>query len=318
MLTLDHEKDPLQIMRMGAPFDTCLAPGSFNFFSAVSNAADINKRVLYARDENGVIHGRCLLALTDDGELITFNVYAHTEWKAIRDAVAAYVRDLADATGAVLAANGQIRELISSNWYDDGAIDLTGQLEFLRPSSAFVKALATLPAKDLVPELQRFLGGRSIPPSVLHALANLEAFRQRPELAAPLIPHIRSAAALYNWAGLTFADMFRRGGQPDIALEILEPMIRTLQHDSWEISVAEQLIKLGHPHRALRLIRRTRPLWVKDWSDEWRGRVLVAADAMVALHRPKQALELYRIAAEAGEPDAAARLAELERERQVV
>jgi hypothetical protein len=314
MLTLDLEKDPLQIMRMGAPFDTCLAPGSFNFFSAISNAADINKRILYARDTGGIIHGRCLLALTGGGELITFNVYAHADWETMRDAVAAYVRELADAMGTVLAADGPIRELISSSWYDDGAIDLTGQLEFLRPSSEFVKALATLPAEDLIPQLQRFLGTRSIPPSVLHALANQEAFKQRPELATPLIPHIRSAEALYGWARLTLADMFRRGGQPNIALEILEPMIRALPRDGWEVSVAEQLIKLGHPHRALRLIRRTRQPWVRDWPDEWRGRVLVAADAMAALRRPKQALELYRIAAKAGDPDAAARVAELEQQ----
>ncbi|MEJ2229396.1 MAG: hypothetical protein P8Y67_14515 [Alphaproteobacteria bacterium] len=314
MLALDLEKDPLQIMRMGAPFDTCLAPGSFNFFSAVSNAADINKRILYARDTDGVIHGRCLLALTVDGELTTFHVYAHTDWKVIRDAVAAYVRELADAMGAVLAADGPIRELISSSWYDDGAIDLTEQLAFLQPSSEFVKALATLPAKDLVPQLQRYLGGRSIPPSVLHALANLEAFQQRPELAVPLIPHIRSADALYGWARLILADMFRRGEQPNIALEILEPMIRALPHDGWEVSVAEQLIKLGYPNRALRLIRRTRQPRVKDWSDEWQGRVLVAADALAALRRPKQALELYRIAAKAGDPDAAARVAELEQQ----
>jgi TPR repeat protein len=112
--------------------------------------------------------------------------------------------------------------------------------------------------------------------------------------------------------------MFRRGDQPDIALEILEPIIRALPRDGWEVSVAEQLIKLGHPHRALRLIRSTRQLWVKDWTDEWRARVLVAGDALAALRRPKQALELYRIAAKAGDPDAAARMAELERERQVV
>jgi hypothetical protein len=311
-LILDLESDPLQIMRMGAPFDTCLAPGSFNFFSAVSNAADINKRILYARDASGVIHGRCLLALTDDGELITFNVYAHADREAIRNAVAAYVRELAGAMGAVLAANGQIRELISTRWYDDGAIDLTGQLAFLRPSSEFVKALSTLPVDDLVPQLQRHLGSRRIPPSVLHALANQDAFRQRPELAVPLIPAIRSAAGLYDWARLNLADLFRQAGQSDFSLELLEPLTRTLPHDGWEVSIAEQLIKLGHPHRALRLIRRTRQSWVKDWSVEWRGRVSVAADALAALCRPRQALELYRIAARAGDQDAAARAAELE------
>ena len=74
-VVLAFEHDPLEIFQMGWHFSTCLSPGVFNFFSVFSNAADINKQVVYARDEQGRVVGRCLLALTEDGNLLTFEPY---------------------------------------------------------------------------------------------------------------------------------------------------------------------------------------------------------------------------------------------------
>ena len=70
VVLLSLEDDPLAVLQMGAPFATCLAPGDFNYFSAVSNAADLNKRVLYARDPQGRVLGRCLLAISPRGEIV--------------------------------------------------------------------------------------------------------------------------------------------------------------------------------------------------------------------------------------------------------
>jgi hypothetical protein len=52
-MTLRIERDPLEVFHMGRHFSTCLAPGAFNYFSVFANAADINKQVLYARDDSG-------------------------------------------------------------------------------------------------------------------------------------------------------------------------------------------------------------------------------------------------------------------------
>ena len=66
VVTVSLEDDPIHVMHMGTPFQTCLSPDDFNFFSAISNAADINKRVIFARDSKKQVVGRCLLALSDE------------------------------------------------------------------------------------------------------------------------------------------------------------------------------------------------------------------------------------------------------------
>ncbi len=303
-LILDLEKDPLEIMRMGEPFDTCLAPGSFNFFSVVSNAADINKRVLYARDVNGTIQGRCLIALTNEGHILIFYVYAHAHREAIESAVRVFVQDLAQAMGTNIVARGQIQNLIASDWYDDGPIDLTGQLKFLHSGSQFEKTLKTLSPRDVVSELKHALGETPLTPMIVCTLAQIETFNKRPELIVPLLPYVGDNAALDPWSRLRFASLTREAGEMTKAFELLRPlMLRTppRDHDYWiQVQVAEELIALGLPHRALRLIRESRPVGVRDWEDEISERIMVAAKAMIKLFQRRKALELYQIAGKNG------------------
>ena len=81
-----------------------------------------------------------------------------------------------------------------------------------------------------------------------------------------------------------------------------------------QVAAAKELIALGLPHRALRLIRQTRPPWARDWPDEWHERTFLAAQALRALNRPRQALDLARIAATNGASEAVELIAELERD----
>ena len=77
-LTVSLEQDPLEIFYMGGYFDTCLSPGAVNFFSTVAIAeTDVNKQVLFARDRHRHVVGRCLLALTRNGGLLTFRPYSY-------------------------------------------------------------------------------------------------------------------------------------------------------------------------------------------------------------------------------------------------
>jgi hypothetical protein len=292
-------------MRMGQPFETCLAPGAFNFFSAVSNAADINKRVVYARDLKGVIRGRCLLALTDEGHLLTFNIYAHTHHDTIKKAITAFVLEVADAMRSTVAAQGQIRNLISTNWHDDGSIDLTNQLGFLKPPSKFLKLLETVAVNDLVPALKQCIADSEITPSIISALSRTEGFRKRPELIVPLLPYIDEPAILDVWSRLSLVTITRRAGHTTKALELLDPLphavLAAAHANSWvQVEVARELIELEQPHRALRLIRQSRSSRVRDWSDEPEERTLIAARALEELYRPRKALELYRIVSKAG------------------
>jgi len=59
--------DPLEVLQMGNLFDTCLAVDAFNAFATVANAMEVNKRVLYVRDERGHVIGRRLVVLSTDG-----------------------------------------------------------------------------------------------------------------------------------------------------------------------------------------------------------------------------------------------------------
>jgi hypothetical protein len=98
--TLAFEDDPLEILDMGGHFDTCLSPGDINFFSTVVNAADVNKRVVYARDKRGSVVGRCLLALGERGELLVFEPYAHDRALGFSERMGAFVEALAARMGA--------------------------------------------------------------------------------------------------------------------------------------------------------------------------------------------------------------------------
>ncbi len=59
------EQDPLKVLQMGNLFDTCLSTGSINDFAVVANAVELNKRVLFLRDQSGTILGRKLITLLE-------------------------------------------------------------------------------------------------------------------------------------------------------------------------------------------------------------------------------------------------------------
>lgn len=319
VLTLDLECDPLEVMRMGEPFETCLAPGSFNFFSAVSNAADINKRVIYAKDNGGTIQARCLVALTDGGDVIPFTVYAHANRDIIVEAVKCYVETLAARIGGDVVTRGEVRNLVAHDWYDDGAVDLTGHLRFLDFGSPFYQVLQTVAPEQLVAAIEKATGGRAIVPSVVCAMARTDAVRRRPELIVPLLPFLGDVSLLDRWSRLELAPIVRRSGHGDLAFKLIKPLISTVSDRNYEYSwvqveVARELNELGLPQRALRLIVQSRARTVRSWQDEWTPRTMVAADALRALRRPYQAIELYRIALDAGVNEAKRPLSALTRE----
>ena len=316
-LTLDLESDPLKIMLMGAPFQTCLAPGAFNFFSAVVNAADINKRVLYARDAKGAVQGRCLLGLTDEGHIVTFNVYAHQDHNALNDAVANYVLSLAEAMRTAVVGKGAIRPLLSSDWYDDGPVDLTGQLKFLEPGSAFLEALRDVRPDKFISALQHALSGVPVTPSIIYALSQSRAFQERPELIVPLLPLMGDLATWDASSSIGMVSLLGRAGETAAALALLQRIAAAVPPPRGEnlwlhAQLADQFLALGLPHRALRLIQQSWPPWVKSWREEGTTRIMIAAAALRTLHRPQQALNLYHIARSNGARDAASFIASLE------
>lgn len=286
------EDDPLEVLRMGEHFSTCLAPTSFNFFAAVVNAAEINKRVIYARDPAGAVIGRCLIGLTDAGGLVTFQPYCHD-----RTDLAAMVRDfvaeLAAAMGTMVVPTGRIAPLAGCGWYDDGPRDLTSAFAFLADGAPFLTALTTIAPDDLLAELAaRFaplpVGGMAL--ALVVALPELDA---RPELIVPCLPLLDASDDVPRATRLRAARLAERAGRGDLLGDRFVAHLRPT-HAGWhaDLDLLEMLAPRA-PARLLAWLRAAR----SDLTDHDRpywdyGHGL----ALAALHRPAQAAAALRAA----------------------
>jgi len=314
---LDLEPDPLQALRMGAPFNTCLAPGAFNFFSAVSNAVDVNKRVLYARDREGTIRGRCLLALTRSHGLLAFRVYGHEQREALEAAVRGYVEALAAAVGVPVVARGHVETLVAPDWYDDGPVDLAGRLEGL---DRFAERLPDLEPDALLEVLGEHVDDPG--PGAVLAILQRGLLTRRPKLIVPLLELLpRGPEAVDPWTRLQIVELLVQAGARGPALELLPQISRALRggDDEWgrtqaQARVADAYTSLGLPHRAMRLLRRNRLPRFRSWTDDYAHCLRAAGRALRALHRPRKALEAYRAARAQGAEDVTAEIRELEAE----
>ena len=120
------EEDPLEVLRMGIPFGTCLALDTgCNAASTVLNAIDANKRVLYVRGSGGKVVARKLIAISKELKIVGYNFYVSMRGpgeRAIRNAVDAMCRAISTEVGAPLAGTGVPEQLHEGFWYDDGTV----------------------------------------------------------------------------------------------------------------------------------------------------------------------------------------------------
>jgi hypothetical protein len=282
--------DPLEVFAMGAHFETCLSPGGGNFFSVIANAADVNKRVLYARRGDRVV-GRCLLAVTDSFAILTFNPYCHDRAVDFAAIVRTFAVELAARMRTSVASRGAVRLLVASDWYDDGPRDLVGRFGALDEAAL---DLAHADPSTVVARLRAALGHEfdDITLPVVLALSSLHA---RPALVAPLARYV--VAARSSQVHISAAELAVEAGDLALADRLLgdhADAIR-LEHHAWP---GGKLLALLRPSRALARLRATRERSVRSWRDERGDRIAVAGVAMEALHRPRKAAELYQLAIE--------------------
>ncbi|MEO8701693.1 MAG: hypothetical protein ABI867_16725 [Kofleriaceae bacterium] len=277
--------DPLEVFAMGAHFQTCLSPGKSNFFSVIANAADVNKRVLYAR-RNASIIGRCLLAITDSNGLLAFHPYCHANLDfatIVRD----YMADLATRMGTTVVPRGSVAMLLARDWYDDGPRDLAGrfrELEQLRDEIETI-APAALVAR-LRAKLSHDLDEITLP-------LVLELVRDRPALVVELVPQL--LASTTPATRIAAAELAMAANQPELARRLFGDhgdAVR-LEHHAWP---SGEILAQLRPSFALARLRATRV--VRRLADEPGDRLAVAGAALEALHRPRQAAALYRLALE--------------------
>lgn len=138
VVRLRLETDPLAVLQMGNYFDTCLSVGNGNSFSTVANAAEANKRVVYATDAAGRVIGRKLIGLSAEGGLLGYRLYSTlggAAYAALDGIVTAYLRAFATRCRLPLADDGSIPPLFAERWYNDGAVPWDGPAVVSRQSS---------------------------------------------------------------------------------------------------------------------------------------------------------------------------------------
>lgn len=139
---LHTEERPLEVLPMGIPFGTCLALGDgMNAASAIMNAIDIDKRVIYLRRAStGAIVARKLIAVSTADTLVGFRIYSALPGEQrldVESAVDGLAARIAGEARLALASSGTVAALHEGFWYDDGAVPFTA-----RPG-------VTTPAEDL-------------------------------------------------------------------------------------------------------------------------------------------------------------------------
>jgi hypothetical protein len=121
-ISLTVESDPFEILFMGEyGFASCLSLRGSNAWSAVSNAIDIDKTIVWAREPGGNVVGRRLLALMPEG-VVMFRTYTNRHGLALDRAFDEFVAEYAEHCGTTVAHGGHPGPLLSDRWYDDGAI----------------------------------------------------------------------------------------------------------------------------------------------------------------------------------------------------
>jgi hypothetical protein len=121
-ILLTVETDPFEILFMGEyGFASCLSLRGSNAWSAVSNAIDIDKAIVWAKEPAGNVVGRRLLALTPPG-ILTYRTYTNRHGLALDRAFDEFVEAYAKHCGTKLTHTGHAKPLLSDRWYDDGSI----------------------------------------------------------------------------------------------------------------------------------------------------------------------------------------------------
>jgi hypothetical protein len=288
VFTLELTGDPIEVFAMGAHFGTCLSPDGGNFFSVVANAADVNKRVIYAKRDGRVI-GRCLLALTEGFAILSFHVYAHEQVSKLEQHIRDFVLELANRMHTSVAPRGTVRLLLANDWYDDGPRDLVGRFRNLDDAGLDFR---NLDPAALVGVLRAALD-REIDDVTLPIILGHGGIFHNPALVVPLAPFIFASTVPHTH--VTAAHLALRAGDRALADRFLGDHVAVIRLDDHPWQDGEMLAQL-RPSYTLARLRETRHRTVRDWDDEPGDRCAVAGVALEALHRPKQAAAMYRLA----------------------
>ena len=122
-------QNPVKTFLMGQYFGSCLSLHDCNRMSALTNAYDANKQVLYIYEEEGALLGRQLVTISSKGTMLGYHCYLkvpNTD-KEQRELLTTAIRDhcgrWAKRCNVPLGEEGEPEEIAGHFWYDDGEID---------------------------------------------------------------------------------------------------------------------------------------------------------------------------------------------------
>lgn len=256
---------------------------------------------LYGRNSEGNVMARALLAITDEGGILTFHPYSHSKEIGFDRIVQDFALRLARKMGTLVVADGNVSKLMSTRWYDDGPVDLTRQFESLEDGSSFREDLRHIAPDQVLQAMQCAIAPLSFNDLTLPLLINLPELDERPELVDVLFPLVCQNSKLPTDSLVRIANLLIDAGR-DREVERLVP--RLVNHafmidwmDEYGNNEIVGIMAKVAPSKALRFLRETRSAGVRSWEQEWNGyRLGYGAVATQRLHRPRQAAKLLELA----------------------
>lgn len=291
------------VLHMGDHFETCLSHDGCNFFSVLANAADVNKRVLYAYDQVGKVQGRCLLAISDAGHLLHFYPYSHLAGTEFEQALHQVLQYLEQETGIGRHDKGEISTLVAQHWYNDGIIN-SAKHGIFAEQGEFRLALndKQLSAEQVFTRFQALLEPESLSDMLLLQLIDLPELTKRYSLRLQLCLLWLEQGLLSHALQRELFEHLLHHSPPTIDVQDLWPLAkewlwdylyRYLQKNECFPATEFDLLLDNQPLHALKLlkvlhrpIKRIRFEYCRVLTEAQRAKVYLA------LNRPRQALAI--------------------------
>lgn len=302
-LTVSIERDPIEIFSMGLHFKTCLSPGGINFFSVFSNIIDINKQVVYGKTRGGSVKARALIALTNDGGILTFHPYCNDADMDFDAVLKEFAHKLAQSMRTVVLASGSVSRLIAPDWYDDGPEDLTEKFPFVLEGSDFRKRILEMDTPELLCAMNQETEPVGLNELTIPFFVFLPELQGCKKLIDALFPYVLRLKNLPSDVLLRYSEAL----WATESFQMLETLVpRLIEHVMgiyntyyyWAIrDWMDLLIKIS-PSKALFVLKRTRPKGVHTWEEDDGERIAAAGAAYLKLNRRKQAADLFKLCLE--------------------
>ncbi len=274
-IVISLESDPLETLYMGGYFGTCLSPTSFNFYSAVVNAVEVNKQVAFAREVQGrrnKVVGRCLFALSESGRLIPFNVYSHDEALGLNKKMASFAEHLAKQMGIQIGMDNNIKCLLANKWYNDGAEDLRQKLQIL-DQGEFKSWLKKVSPNVFIKELKQRIAPLPLDGMIWNHLFDNHLICTHDDLIRKAWPHILASQGLDNdpWLHAVYlAHLVKATPWPvkEICRETARRVLEEHKEYQYLDRAAMGVLIEREPAQVLRILRSTRPKTVRHEGEE--------------------------------------------------